>query len=98
MAHGLFKFTAAAVVVAQRFTPHRLRGVPYATKIALDKFVSAKIGRPVMLQEVSFNPWSWTYELRGLDIPKKTGGSLLHLDHLLVDASAQTHFQAGARS
>ena len=94
MAHGLFKFTAAAVVVgAALYAGIGYVGVPYATKIALDKFVSAKIGRPVMLQEVSFNPWSWTYELRGLDIPKKTGGSLLHLDHLLVDASAQTLFK-----
>lgn len=94
MAHGLFKFTAAAVVVgAALYAGIGYVGVPYATKITLDKFVSAKIGRPVMLQEVSFNPWSLTYELRGLDIPKKTGGSLLHLDHLLVDASAQTLFK-----
>ena len=91
MAHGFFKFSAAAIVVGTAlYAGIGYVGVPYATKTLLDQFISAKIGRPVVLEEVRFNPWTWTYELKGLEIPKKSGGSLLHLNRLLIDASAQT--------
>ncbi len=91
MANGLFKFTAAAVVVGTAlYAGIGYLGIPYATRTALDQLVSAKLGRTAMLEDVRFNPWTWTYEIKGLDIPKKSGGSLVHLDRLLVDASAQT--------
>ena len=91
MANGLFKFTAAAVVVGTAlYAGIGYLGIPYATRTALDQLVSAKLGRTATLEDVRFNPWTWTYEIKGLDIPKKSGGSLVHLDRLLVDASAQT--------
>lgn len=88
MAHGVIKFTAAAIVVgAALYAGIGYMGVPYATKTVLDKFVAQKIQRPVKLGHVSFNPWTLKYEISGLSIPAQDGSELLSLRHLFVDAS-----------
>ena len=64
MANGLFKFTAAAVVVGTvLYAGIGYLGIPYATRTALDQLVSAKLGRTATLEDVRFNPWTWTYEI-----------------------------------
>lgn len=91
MANGAIKFTALAVVVgAALYAGIGYIGVPYATRTVLDSFVAQKLGRPVVLKDVRFNPWTWTYELKGLSIPDRKGGTLAKLELLRIDASAET--------
>lgn len=91
MAHGAVKFTVlAAAVGAALYAGIGYIGVPYATRAVLDSAVAQKLGRPVALEDVSFNPWTWTYELKGLSIPDRKGGSLAKLALLRIDASAET--------
>ncbi len=89
---GVFKFTAVAVVVGTVFYAGAgYFGVPYATRSVLNQFVAQKLGRPIQLDDVSFNPWTLTYKLSGLHIPAKEGqNDLIALDKLKLDFSAKT--------
>ncbi|WP_297608708.1 DUF748 domain-containing protein [uncultured Sutterella sp.] len=90
----VLKFTACAAAVAVAlYAGAGYVGVPYATRTVLEKVVSQELGREVTLSDVSFNPWTLVYELRGLSIPEAGSDPLLRLDLLRVDASIQTLFK-----
>ncbi|MDO5530599.1 DUF748 domain-containing protein [Sutterella sp.] len=87
------KFTACAAAVAVAlYSGIGFLGVPYATRTVLEKTVSEKLGRAVTLEDVSFNPWTLAYELKGLTVPGSDAASepLLSLALLRVDASASS--------
>lgn len=90
----VLKFTACAAAVAVAlYAGAGYVGVPYATRTVLEKVVSQELGREVTLSDVSFNPWTLVYELKGLSIPEASNDPLLRLDLLRVDASIQTLFK-----
>ena len=90
----VLKFTACAAAVAVAlYAGAGYVGVPYATRTVLEKVVSQELGREVTLSDVSFNPWTLVYELKGLSIPEAGNDPLLRLDLLRVDASIQTLFK-----
>lgn len=90
----VLKFTACAAAVAVAlYAGAGYIGVPYATRAVLEKVVSKELGRAVTLSDVSFNPWTLVYELKGLSIPEAGSDPLLKLDLLRVDASIQTLFK-----
>ena len=90
----VLKFTACAAAVAVAlYAGAGYVGVPYATRTVLEKVVSQELGREVTLSDVSFNPWTLVYELKGLSIPEAGSDPLLRLDLLRVDASIQTLFK-----
>ena len=90
----VLKFTACAAAVAVAlYAGAGYVGIPYATRTVLEKVVSQELGREVTLSDVSFNPWTLVYELKGLSIPEAGNDPLLRLDLLRVDASIQTLFK-----
>ena len=87
-----FTACAAAVGVAL-YAVAGYVGVPYAVRTVVEKTASEKLGRAVTLSDVSFNPWTWVFEMRGLTIPEEGSDPLLSLGLLRVDASSQTLFK-----
>lgn len=84
-----FTACAAAVGVAL-YAAAGYIGVPYAARTAIEKIGSETLGRQIQLESVSFSPWTWVFELKGLVIPEEGSDPLLSLDLLRVDASSQT--------
>lgn len=90
----VLKFTACAAAVAVAlYACAGYVGVPYATRTVVEKTASEMLGRTVTLQDVTFNPWTWVYEIRGLEIPEPGAEPLLKLALLRIDASSQTLFK-----
>lgn len=90
----VLKFTACAAAVAVAlYAAAGYVGVPYATRTVVEKTASEMLGRTVTLQDVTFNPWTWVYELKGLEIPEPGSEPLLKLALLRIDASSQTLFK-----
>lgn len=90
----VLKFTAcAAAVGVALYAAAGYVGVPYAVRSVIEKNASEMLGRSVTLEGVSFNPWTWVFELRGLTVPEEGSDPLLRLDLLRVDASSQTLFK-----
>lgn len=90
----VLKFTACAAAVAVAlYAGAGYIGVPYATRTVLEKVASQELGREVTLSDVSFNPWTLVYELKGLSIPEAGSDPLLSLGLLRVDASIQSLFK-----
>lgn len=87
----VLRFTACAAAVGMAlYGAAGYWGVPWGIRTVLEKVVSAKLERPVSLAGVSFNPWSWTLDLKGLSIPETGSEPLLSLDHLVVDLSSSS--------
>lgn len=90
----VLKFTACAAAVAVAlYAGAGYIGVPYATRTVLEKVASQELGREVTLSDVSFNPWTLVYELKGLTIPEAGSDPLVSLGLLRVDASIQSVFK-----
>lgn len=90
----VLKFTACAAAVAVAlYAAAGYVGVPYATRTVVEKTASEMLGRTVTLQDVTFNPWTWVYEIKGLEIPEPGSAPLLRLALLRIDASSQTLFK-----
>lgn len=91
MGKGL-TFTVVAVAVgAALYAGLGYVAVPQGARYALEKIAAEKLQRPVTVGEVSFSPWSWTFELSDLTVGSRTGQHhLLKLDHLRVDASSRS--------
>lgn len=91
MGKGL-TFTAVAVAVgAALYAGLGYVAVPQGARYALEKIAAEKLQRPVTVGEVSFSPWSWTFELSDLTVGSRTGKHhLLKLGHLRVDASSRS--------
>lgn len=90
----VLKFTACAAAVAVAlYAAAGYVGVPYATRTVVEKTASEMLGRTVTLQDVTFNPWTWVYEIKGLEIPEPGSEPLLKLALLRIDASSQTLFK-----
>ena len=87
----VFQFTACAAAVAVAlYAAAGHFGVPWAAKTAVERVVSEKLGRQATIESVTFNPWTWTFELKGLAIPEPGADPLLALDLLRVDLSGKT--------
>ena len=90
----VLKFTACAAAVAVAlYAAAGYVGVPYATRTVVEKTASEMLGRTVTLKDVTFNPWTWVYEIKGLEIPEPGSEPLLKLALLRIDASSQTLFK-----
>ncbi|WP_443743244.1 DUF748 domain-containing protein [Sutterella sp.] len=90
----VLKFTACAAAVAVAlYAAAGYVGVPYATRTVVEKTASEMLGRTVTLKDVTFNPWTWVYEIKGLEIPETGSEPLLKLALLRIDASSQTLFK-----
>lgn len=91
MGKGLTFTTVAVAVGAALYAGLGYVAVPQGARYALEKIAAEKLQRPVTVGEVSFNPWSWTFELSDLTVGSRTGKHhLLKLGHLRVDASSRS--------
>lgn len=89
---SFFKITAGTAIVATAlYTAAGYLGVPYAVKTVLERQVSQTLNRGVTVGSVTFNPWTWEFELNDLRVEGKNGTDpLALLTKLRVDASAQS--------
>ena len=91
MGKGLTFSIVAVAVGAALYAGLGYVAVPQGARYALEKIAAEKLQRPVTVGEVSFSPWSWTFELSDLTVGSRTGQHhLLKLDHLRVDASSRS--------
>jgi hypothetical protein len=81
--------SAAAAVAAYAAVGYL--AVPSAISSALTDTLSAKLGRAVTYQNLSFNPWTWQLEIQGLKIAGKgSEPPLAAVKDIKVDVSART--------
>lgn len=65
--------------------------VPIVAKSVIGSVISKQLNAPVEIEKVSFNPWSWRFELDNLSAKSQaTQTELVRLHKVVVDASAET--------
>ena len=90
----VLKITACAVAVGVAlYGALGYWGVPWVVRTAVEKGVSAKLNRTATLNEVHFNPFTGTLELKGLAVPEPNSDPLLSLDRFYVDLSGRSIFK-----
>lgn len=87
----LFKTAVAAAVVAGAYAAAGYWGVPQGVRWGLETYLKPALGaKSVTLESVTFDPWNWTLEVRGVSALSAKNKSLLSLRRFYTDVSGES--------
>ncbi|WP_028322470.1 DUF748 domain-containing protein [Desulfatiglans anilini] len=67
--------------------------VPFLSRYYLERFASEKLNRELTIQKVRFNPYTYRFEINGLELKDVDGSSMLAFDGFLVDFELSSVFK-----
>ncbi len=82
----LFKTAVAAAVVAGAYAAAGYWGVPQGVRWGLETYLKPALGA----KSVTFDPWNWTLEVRGVSALSTKNKSLLSLRRFYADVSGES--------
>lgn len=67
-------------------------GIPYVVRLALERNVSHTLNRQILIDDVTFNPWNWLLEIKGLRIASLAPNTppMLSIPLLRVDIAGES--------
>lgn len=87
----LFKTAVAAAVVAGAYAAAGYWGVPQGVRWGLETYLKPALGaKSVTVESVTFDPWNWTLEVRGVSVLSAKNKSLLSLRRFYTDVSGES--------
>ena len=87
----LFKTAVAAAVVAGAYAAAGYWGVPQGVRWGLETYLKPALGaKSVTVESVTFDPWNWTLEVRGVSALSAKNKSLLALRRFYTDVSGES--------
>ena len=87
----LFKTAVAAAVVAGAYAAAAYWGVPQGVRWGLETYLKPALGaKSVTVESVTFDPWNWTLEVRGVSALSAKNKSLLSLRRFYTDVSGES--------
>ena len=87
----LFKTAVAATVVAGAYAAAGYWGVPQGVRWGLETYLKPALGaKSVTVESVTFDPWNWTLEVRGVSALSAKNKSLLSLRRFYTDVSGES--------
>lgn len=87
----LFKTAVAAAVVAGAYAAAGYWGVPQGVRWGLKTYLKPALGaKSVTVESVTFDPWNWTLEVRGVSALSAKNKSLLSLRRFYTDVSGES--------
>lgn len=87
----LFKTAVAAAVVAGAYAAAGYWGVPQGVRWGLETYLKPALGaKSVTVESVTFDPWNWTLEVRGVSALSAKNKSLLSLRRFYTDVSSES--------
>lgn len=87
----LFKTAVAAAVVAGAYAAAGYWGVPQGVRWGLEMYLKPALGaKSVTVESVTFDPWNWTLEVRGVSALSAKNKSLLSLRRFYADVSGES--------
>lgn len=87
----LFKTAVAAAVVAGAYAAAGYWGVPQGVRWGLETYLKPALGaKSVTVESVTFDPWNWTLEVRGVSALSAKNKSLLSLRRFYADVSGES--------
>lgn len=87
----LFKTAVAAAVVAGAYAAAGYWGVPQGVRWGLETYLKPALGaKSVTVESVTFDPWNWTLEVRGVSALSVKNKSLLSLRRFYTDVSGES--------
>ena len=87
----LFKTAVAAAVVAGAYAAAGYWGVPQGVRWGLETYLKPALGaKSVTVESVTFDPWNWTLEVRGVSALSAKNKSLLSLKRFYTDVSGES--------
>lgn len=87
----LFKTAVAAAVVAGAYAAAGYWGVPQGVRWGLETYLKPALGaKYVTVESVTFDPWNWTLEVRGVSALSAKNKSLLSLRRFYTDVSGES--------
>ena len=87
----LFKTAVAAAVVAGSYAAAGYWGVPQGVRWGLETYLKPALGaKSVTVESVTFDPWNWTLEVRGVSALSAKNKSLLSLRRFYTDVSGES--------
>ncbi len=87
----LFKTAVAAAVVAGAYAAAGYWGVPQGVRWGLETYLKPALGaKSVTVESVTFDPWNWTLEVRGVSALSTKNKSLLSLRRFYTDVSGES--------
>lgn len=87
----LFKTAVAAAVVAGAYAAAGYWGVPQGVRWGLEAYLKPALGaKSVTVESVTFDPWNWTLEVRGVSALSAKNKSLLSLKRFYTDVSGES--------
>lgn len=87
----LFKTAVAAAVVAGAYAAAGYWGVPQGVRWGLETYLKPALGaKSVTVGSVTFDPWNWTLEVRGVSALSAKNKSLLSLRRFYTDVSGES--------
>ena len=87
----LFKTAVAAAVVAGAYAAAGYWGVPQSVRWGLETYLKPALGaKSVTVESVTFDPWNWTLEVRGVSALSTKNKSLLSLRRFYADVSGES--------
>ncbi|MGE5493053.1 MAG: DUF748 domain-containing protein [Actinomycetota bacterium] len=69
--------------------------LPTVARSLLEKQLGEALHRPVAIEQIKFNPFTWTADVTGLAVKTPEGAEVLGLDHLHVNAEAASLLEGG---
>lgn len=87
----LFKTAVVAAVVAGAYAAAGYWGVPQGVRWGLETYLKPALGaKSVTVESVTFDPWNWTLEVRGVSALSAKNKSLLSLRRFYTDVSGES--------
>lgn len=87
----LFKTAVATAVVAGAYAAAGYWGVPQGVRWGLETYLKPALGaKSVTVESVTFDPWNWTLEVRGVSALSAKNKSLLSLRRFYTDVSGES--------
>lgn len=87
----LFKTAVAAAAVAGAYAAAGYWGVPQGVRWGLETYLKPALGaKSVTVESVTFDPWNWTLEVRGVSALSAKNKSLLSLRRFYTDVSGES--------
>lgn len=87
----LFKTAVAAAVVAGAYAAAGYWAVPQGVRWGLETYLKPALGaKSVTVESVTFDPWNWTLEVRGVSALSAKNKSLLSLRRFYTDVSGES--------
>ena len=87
----LFKTAVAAAVVVGAYAAAGYWGVPQGVRWGLETYLKPALGaKSVTVESVTFDPWNWTLEVRGVSALSAKNKSLLSLRRFYTDVSGES--------